>query len=443
MILNQRPYITTISSPTSTNSFEPKKQIKTSFDIESLIMSNKTDVNEDVKFHLPADKRSSENSGDLQTESSSSLHSEEFVLKNFKDRQDETSEKKVFPPTNVDLQNLSSIYASQPNGPALIQAMASRLFPMSSGLQPNSPSSNESNLAQKICSSSGRSPHERDSSPLSSSPEEEKRDDFLMSMEQAGHHSFMYPPVAGQTNPISLSSPHLSNNFSSQALLHAALNLQAHHRIPGVFRPPSSSCYGLSSSVPPLNFQLSNAFGSPTLATSQPGLGGHLTLPPPSLYSSAVRPAHLAVADPFFRARFGLLMSNPFHRKPKRIRTAFTPSQLLKLEQEFERNHYVVGAERKDLAKNLKLTETQVKVWFQNRRTKYKRQCNEDKHSQQLHGKQSQDQETSEDSYEARKSIQSHKDQYSEDDAVDENCPEDMVVVDGEHFESAGGLNNV
>ena len=85
----------------------------------------------------------------------------------------------------------------------------------------------------------------------------------------------------------------------------------------------------------------------------------------------------------------------------------------------------------------------QVKVWFQNRRTKYKRQCNEDKHSQQLHGKQSQDQETSEDSYEARKSIQSHKDQYSEDDAVDENCPEDMVVVDGEHFESAGGLNNV
>ena len=68
------------------------------------------------------------------------------------------------------------------------------------------------------------------------------------------------------------------------------------------------------------------------------------------------------MADPFFRARFGLLMSNPFHRKPKRIRTAFTPSQLLKLEQEFERNHYVVGAERKDLAKNLKLTETQVSL---------------------------------------------------------------------------------
>ena len=47
-------------------------------------------------------------------------------------------------------------------------------------------------------------------------------------------------------------------------------------------------------------------------------------------------------------------------RKPKRIRTAFTPSQLLKLEHAFENNHYVVGQERKDLAKSLNLTETQV-----------------------------------------------------------------------------------
>lgn len=49
----------------------------------------------------------------------------------------------------------------------------------------------------------------------------------------------------------------------------------------------------------------------------------------------------------------------PF-RKPKRIRTAFSPSQLLKLEQAFERNQYVVGAERKQLAQNLNLSETQV-----------------------------------------------------------------------------------
>ena len=51
----------------------------------------------------------------------------------------------------------------------------------------------------------------------------------------------------------------------------------------------------------------------------------------------------------------------PF-RKPKRIRTAFSPSQLLKLEQAFEKNQYVVGAERKELAKTLNLSETQVRI---------------------------------------------------------------------------------
>ncbi|GFR15353.1 homeobox protein EMX2 [Trichonephila clavata] len=67
------------------------------------------------------------------------------------------------------------------------------------------------------------------------------------------------------------------------------------------------------------------------------------------------------------------MLFNPF-RKPKRIRTAFLPTQLLKLENAFEKNHYVVGSERRKLSQELHLTETQIKVWFQNRRTKLKRQ---------------------------------------------------------------------
>lgn len=55
-----------------------------------------------------------------------------------------------------------------------------------------------------------------------------------------------------------------------------------------------------------------------------------------------------------------LLLHGPFARKPKRIRTAFSPSQLLRLERAFEKNHYVVGAERKQLANSLSLSETQV-----------------------------------------------------------------------------------
>ena len=46
--------------------------------------------------------------------------------------------------------------------------------------------------------------------------------------------------------------------------------------------------------------------------------------------------------------------------KPKRIRTAFSPGQLVQLEAAFDNNPYVVGQERRDLALQLNLTETQV-----------------------------------------------------------------------------------
>ena len=61
-------------------------------------------------------------------------------------------------------------------------------------------------------------------------------------------------------------------------------------------------------------------------------------------------------------------------QKKKRNRTAFAPSQLLRLEEEFEKCHYLIGHERHRLCTELNLTETQIKVWFQNRRTKHKRE---------------------------------------------------------------------
>uniref|UniRef100_A0A914EHY1 Homeobox domain-containing protein n=1 Tax=Acrobeloides nanus TaxID=290746 RepID=A0A914EHY1_9BILA len=42
-------------------------------------------------------------------------------------------------------------------------------------------------------------------------------------------------------------------------------------------------------------------------------------------------------------------------------------------EREFLKNPYLIGKEREKLAKELSLSETQVKVWFQNRRTKFKK----------------------------------------------------------------------
>ncbi|XP_024084424.1 homeobox protein MSX-2-like [Cimex lectularius] len=64
--------------------------------------------------------------------------------------------------------------------------------------------------------------------------------------------------------------------------------------------------------------------------------------------------------------------------KKKRPRTAFTSSQIKALETEFEHNKYLSVAKRSQLSKTLKLTETQIKIWFQNRRTKWKRKYTND-----------------------------------------------------------------
>ncbi|KAM3912533.1 NK1 transcription factor-related protein 2 [Leptodactylus fuscus] len=60
--------------------------------------------------------------------------------------------------------------------------------------------------------------------------------------------------------------------------------------------------------------------------------------------------------------------------KPRRARTAFTYAQLVALESRFRSNRYLTVCDRLSLALTLKLTENQVKIWFQNRRTKWKKQ---------------------------------------------------------------------
>ncbi|GIY01584.1 homeobox protein not2 [Caerostris darwini] len=71
--------------------------------------------------------------------------------------------------------------------------------------------------------------------------------------------------------------------------------------------------------------------------------------------------------------------------KVKRVRTIFTPEQLERLEHEFENQQYMVGPERLYLAERLNLSESQVKIWFQNRRIKWRKQHQEMQQAQLAH----------------------------------------------------------
>ncbi|XP_014213408.1 homeobox protein Hox-A4-like [Copidosoma floridanum] len=89
----------------------------------------------------------------------------------------------------------------------------------------------------------------------------------------------------------------------------------------------------------------------------------------------------LAVAGTFPR-RIGHPYQNRTPPKRKKPRTSFTRLQIAELEKRFHKQKYLASAERAALAKSLKMTDAQVKTWFQNRRTKWRRQTAEEREAE-------------------------------------------------------------
>ncbi|CAG9569292.1 unnamed protein product [Danaus chrysippus] len=97
----------------------------------------------------------------------------------------------------------------------------------------------------------------------------------------------------------------------------------------------------------------------------------------PMRQAAAAAFAHQVVKDrlnasfPITR-RIGHPYQNRTPPKRKKPRTSFTRMQIAELEKRFHKQKYLASAERASLAKTLKMTDAQVKTWFQNRRTKWR-----------------------------------------------------------------------
>lgn len=116
---------------------------------------------------------------------------------------------------------------------------------------------------------------------------------------------------------------------------------------------------------------------SQRLQQSPPAMYGHLSSGLSNCRSSPLSWPGLQgmIQNPvFWRERFSACNTS-YERdgKKKHTRPTFSGHQIFALEKTFEQTKYLAGPERAKLAYALGMTESQVKVWFQNRRTKWRK----------------------------------------------------------------------
>ncbi|CAL8256404.1 unnamed protein product [Lota lota] len=180
-------------------------------------------------------------------------------------------------------------------------------------------------------------------------------------------------PKKGKTadGPCAGSKQHTCNAAETESLGRSKFRDQF-RTVPAAL--PCAEMYGEGGDAPEPGFTAGGIYTSQSYCGNVPRWGTKHTSPKEERAEERLRCLkHEKPDDDGDMFKLGTDNSQPRSGSKKRSRAAFSHAQVYELERRFRVQKYLSGPERVDLAAALKLTETQVKIWFQNRRYKTKR----------------------------------------------------------------------
>ena len=193
--------------------------------------------------------------------------------------------------------------------------------------------------------------------------------------QQIGHQQIASPnrsPISSllPSQPINASSLNSSLHSSLQSSLQTSLQSSLQSSLTSSLQSSLHSSIQPPASIPPAAGQMPVPLPhAPANAALQPNKSAKVSFShqtPAQQLSSYLNSLNGQSAG-------GKMTHHSISNKKKRVRTIYTPEQLERLEKEFERTQYMVGHDRLSLAAELNLSEVQVKVWYQNKRIKFRK----------------------------------------------------------------------